>query len=294
MELGVTIPHTGPSASAGHAAAVCRRADELGFACLWAVDHVVLPVHTDSEYGLGRRPTAIADGALSQLLAPNLEQHTTLSWAAGITERIGLGTSVVVLTNREAVLHTRQLATLDLLSGGRLRLGVGVGWVKEEADIVGLPWDDRGARAEEQIALMRHLWCAEGDVVEFHGTFHDVPPIAADPRPVQRPVPVYVGGHSAVALDRAGRIGDGWITAPMSAERVAERWPRVREAAERAGRDPDALVLVATESPAPDRPAPTCWPGTRPSASITSRSSWRPDPAAALEELEQLAALSRP
>jgi probable F420-dependent oxidoreductase len=294
VELGVAIPHTGPSASPAHARAVCERAEALGFACLWAVDHVVLPHHVDSPYVLGRRPAPIADGGLARQLAPNLEQHTTLSWAAGITEHIGLGTSVAVLTNRNAVLHARQLATLDLLSGGRLRLGVGVGWVREEAAAVGLPWDHRGARAEEHIELMRHLWCAEGEVVEFHGEFHDVAPIAVDPRPVQRPVPIYIGGHSAVALERAGRIGDGWITAPMSPSGVAELWPRVLQAAERAGRDPDSLVLVASEARRPDRDREDLLAEYASVGVDHLKVELAADPAAALEELEEIAYSSGP
>jgi probable F420-dependent oxidoreductase len=294
MELGIAIPHTGPSASPAHARAVCQRADALGFACLWAVDHLVLPHHTDSPYVLGRRPTAIADGGIAADLAPNLEQLTTLSWVAGITDRIGLGTAVTVLTNRHAVLNARQLATLDLLSGGRLRVGVGVGWVREEADAAGLPWDHRGAHAEEHIALLRHLWCAEGELVEFHGEFYDLPPVHADPRPIQRPVPIYVGGHSGAALDRAGRVGDGWITAPMAPARVAELWPRVLDAAERAGRDPYALTLVACEAPARDRGRAELL-GDYAAAGVDHlQVRLGPDPAAALDELEQLAELWPP
>src|SRR6516162_1412578 len=248
MELGVAIPHTGPGATPAHVRAVCERAESLGIGCLWAVDHVLIPHHTDSPYVLGRRPARLADGAIAAQLAPNFEQLTTLSWVAGFTERIGLGTSVTVLTNRHAVLHARQLATLDLLSGGRLRVGVGVGWVREEAQAAGMAWDQRGRRSEEHIALLRHLWCAEGELVEFHGEFHDLPAVHVDPRPIQRPIPLYVGGHSEVALDRAGRIGDGWIAAPMSPARVAERWARVHQAAERAGRNPSDLVLIACEA----------------------------------------------
>ena len=91
---------------------------------------------------------------------------------------------------------------------------------------------------------MRTLWCAEGDLVEFHGEFHDLPPMDPEPRPVQRPIPILIGGHSDIALERAGRIGDGWIAAQMSPERVAEHWPKVLEAAERNGRDPGVAPAV--------------------------------------------------
>jgi alkanesulfonate monooxygenase SsuD/methylene tetrahydromethanopterin reductase-like flavin-dependent oxidoreductase (luciferase family) len=116
-----------------------------------------------------------------------------------------------------------------------------------------MAWDRRGQRGEEHVALMRQLWCAEGEFVEFHGAFVDVPPVHAEPRPVQRPIPIYIGGHSPVALDRAGRIGDGWIAAPMSPTRIAELWPKVRQAATKAGRDPNDLMLLACEAPARGR-----------------------------------------
>jgi alkanesulfonate monooxygenase SsuD/methylene tetrahydromethanopterin reductase-like flavin-dependent oxidoreductase (luciferase family) len=132
--------------------------------------------------------------------------------------------------------------------------GVGVGWLREEAEAMGMPWDRRGARSEEHIALLRTLWCAEGDLVEFHGEFHDLPPMDPEPRPVQRPIPILVGGHSDIALERAGRIGDGWIAAQMSPERVAEHWPKVQAAAERAGRDPGVLLLFTSISGRSDLP----------------------------------------
>jgi alkanesulfonate monooxygenase SsuD/methylene tetrahydromethanopterin reductase-like flavin-dependent oxidoreductase (luciferase family) len=131
---------------------------------------------------------------------------------------------------------------------------VGVGWLREEAEAMGMPWDRRGARSEEHIALMRTLWCADGDLVEFHGEFHDLPPMDPEPRPVQRPIPILIGGHSDIALERAGRIGDGWIAAQMSPERVLEHWPRVLESAERNGRDPASVQLFTSTPVRKDRP----------------------------------------
>ena len=116
-----------------------------------------------------------------------------------------------------------------------------------------MPWDQRGRRSEEHIALLRALWCADGDLVEFHGEFHDLGPMDPEPRPVQRPIPILIGGHSDVALERAGRIGDGWIAAAMSPTPLAEHWAKVREAAERNGRDPDALQFVAAMRPLRDQ-----------------------------------------
>jgi probable F420-dependent oxidoreductase len=254
MDVGVTIPHTGRYASPGWVREYCTTAEALGFDSVWGVDHLVMPHHTDSDYTLGRKPAKIGDDAVSGLLSPNYEMMTTLTWVAGFTERVRLGTAVAVLPIRNAVHNARALATLDVYSGGRVVYGVGVGWLREEAEAMGMPWDRRGARSEEHIALMRALWCAEGDLVEFHGEFHDLPLMDPEPRPVQRPIPILVGGHSDVALERAGRIGDGWIAAQMSPERVVEHWPRVLESAERNGRDPETLQLYTSTPGRKDRP----------------------------------------
>ena len=253
MDVGVTIPHTGRYASPEWVREYCTTAEQLGFDSLWGVDHLVMPHHTDSDYTLGRKPAKIGDDAVSGLLSPNYEMMTTLTWVAGFTERVKLGTAVAVLPIRNAVHNARALATLDVYSGGRVVYGVGVGWLREEAEAMGMPWDRRGARSEEHIALMRTLWCADGDLVEFHGEFHDLPPMDPEPRPVQRPIPILIGGHSDIALERAGRIGDGWIAAQMSPERVLEHWPRVLEAAERNGRDPESLQLFTSTPVRKDR-----------------------------------------
>jgi probable F420-dependent oxidoreductase len=248
MEIGLTIPHTGTQASPAWIREFCITAEQDGWDSLWGMDHMVMPQHTDSEYTLGRKPAKIADDAVAGLLSPNYEMMTTLTWVAGFTERVKLGTGIAVLPIRNAVHNARALATLDVYSGGRVLYGVGVGWLREEAEAMGMPWDHRGARSEEHIALLRAIWCAEGDIMEFHGEFNDVPPMHPDPRPVQRPIPILVGGHSDVALERAGRIGDGWIAGQMSPERIADAWPRLRETAERNGRDPESLILATSTS----------------------------------------------
>jgi probable F420-dependent oxidoreductase len=248
MEIGLTIPHTGSHASPEWVREFCTVAEQTGYDSLWGMDHMVLPHHTDSPYLLGRKPARIEDDAVAGLLAPNYEMMTTLAWVAGFTERIKLGTGIAVLPIRNTVHNARALATLDVYSGGRLLYGVGVGWLKEEADAMGMPWDRRGLRSEEHIAVLRTLWCAEGDLVEFHGEFHDFPLIDPEPRPVQRPIPILIGGHTDIALERAGRIGDGWIAGQMSPARIGEHWPRVLESAERNGRDPASLILATSVS----------------------------------------------
>jgi probable F420-dependent oxidoreductase len=254
VEFGLTIPHTGRDASPRFVREFCTTAEALGFDGLWTVDHLVMPRHTDSVYPLGPRPTTIADDAVSKELAPNYEMMTTLAWVAGFTDTINLGTSVAVLPIRNPVANARQLASLDVYSGGRVVLGVGVGWLREEAEAMGMPWDHRGRRSEEHIALLRALWCTDGDVVEFHGEFYDLPPMDPEPRPVQRPIPILIGGHSDAALERAARIGDGWIAASMSPRRLAEHWGTLRAAAERNDRDPESLRVVTSVTHRPASP----------------------------------------
>jgi probable F420-dependent oxidoreductase len=243
VEIGVRIPHTGAQATPEFVREWCTVADEAGFGSLWGVDHVVMPEHVESKYDLPRTPADIEDDAVSELLSPNFELITTLAFVAAVTGRIKIGSAVAVLTIRNAVLTARQLATIDRYSGGRLLFGIGVGWLKEEADAMNMPWDRRGARVDESIALLRTIWTAPGKHVEFHGEFWDVPPIDPEPRPVQPSIPILIGGHSAAAIDRAVRLGDGWIAAGMSPERLSEMLPVVHAAADRHGRDPSSVVV---------------------------------------------------
>ena len=243
MEIGVRIPHTGAQATPEFLREWCTVADQAGFGSLWGVDHVVMPRHVESKYDLPRTPAAIAEDAVSDLLSPNFELMTTMAYVAAMTERIKIGSAVAVLTIRNAVLTARQLATIDRFSEGRLLFGIGVGWLKEEADAMNMPWDRRGARVDESIALLRAIWTAPGKHVEFHGEFWDIPAMDPEPRPVQQPIPILIGGHSEAAIDRAVRLGDGWITAGMSPERLSEMLPVLHSAAERHGSEPSSVKV---------------------------------------------------
>ena len=217
-----------------------------------------MPQHTDSLYTLNPEPTSIADGAVSRQLAPNYECLSTLLWVAGFTERVRLGTAISILPIRPPLLNARMLASLDVFSGGRLIFGVGVGWLEEEAAAMHMPWDHRGQRSDEHIELLRRVWTAEGDVVDFSGPFYSFGPIDPAPRPVQTPPPILVGGHSPVALRRAGTLGDGWIATGLSPQVLSEGWDAVRRHAAAAGREPDRLLLVNSVrvgiTDDPDRP----------------------------------------
>jgi probable F420-dependent oxidoreductase len=251
VEIGIRIPHTGRRASPAFVREWCTTADRLGFDILWGADHIVMPEKVESTYPLPREPATLADDAVSDLLSPNFELITTLAHVAAVTEHIKLGTGVAVLPLRNAVLNARQLATIDRYAAGRLLCGVGTGWLKEEADAMGMPWDRRGRRTEEHIELLRTLWTAPGRHVEFHGEFWDLAPMDPEPRPVQQPIPILVGGHSDIAIDRAARLGDGWIAAGMSSARLAELMPTLRAALDRHEREPDSVPVYVGSRPGP-------------------------------------------
>jgi probable F420-dependent oxidoreductase len=226
--LGFGLPVSGSWATPGTVAAVARRAEELGYASLWSFQRVVVPV--DDDYGPQYRSV--------------LDPVVALGFAAAVTDRVRLGTAIVNAPFLPPAVLAKQLATVDVLSGGRLDAGLGLGWAPHEFAAVGVPYERRGARTAEYVACLRALWA--DDPVEFHGEFYDVPPSRMQPKPVQRPAPpVLLGGSADVALRRAGRIADGWISASRhNLAAIATAIGTVRGAAAEAGRDPAALRIV--------------------------------------------------
>lgn len=217
---------------------VCRRAEAAGFESLWGGEHVVLPTTIESRYPYttdGRIP-AVPD-------TPIPDPLIWLAFAAVAAPTMRLGTCILIVPQRNPLVLAKELATLDRLSGGRLELGLGVGWLKEEFDALGVEWARRGARNDEYVAAMRALWAAPH--AEFHGEFVDFPPVTCSPRPVQESIPVLVGGDTDAAISRAVRIADGFFPGEGNAERLGGLIGRLRQAAERAGRDPDSIEVNA-------------------------------------------------
>jgi probable F420-dependent oxidoreductase len=169
----------------------------------------------------------------------------TLGFLAAATRRIGLATAILILPQRPAVLVAKQAAEIDVLSGGRLRLGVGLGWNELEFDALGQNFKNRGRRMVEQIDLMRTLWTTE--IVTFAGEWHQIVNAGINPLPVQRPIPVWVGAFAAPAIRRAAKVADGWFVNPrVDPDGAVPLIEIFREAAQAAGRDPDRLGLDAT------------------------------------------------
>jgi probable F420-dependent oxidoreductase len=227
--------------------ALAREVEALGYHSLWAADHTVIPVRVDSRYPYSRRGRSPYPPDI-----PWWEPITTLSYLAAITERVLLGTGVLVLPHRNPVLTAKMLSQVQILSRGRLLVGVGVGWMREEAHALGSPWRQRGAMADEQIQLMRELWAHEFPT--FRGRFYQVEGVGFGPLPPEPP-PILVGGHAIAALRRAAYLGDGWLAFALPPDQVARRWQLVQEMAAEAGRDPQSLTLgviaplVITERP---------------------------------------------
>jgi probable F420-dependent oxidoreductase len=217
---------------------ICRRAEAVGFESVWGGEHVILPD------AIGSRYPYTADGKIpAEPDTPIPDPLIWLAFVAASAPTLRLGTCILIVPQRNPVVLAKELATLDRLSGGRVELGLGIGWMKEEFKALGVPWDRRGARNDEYIAAMRALWA--GPHAEFHGEFVDFPPVTCSPRPVQRSIPVLVGGDTDAAIDRAVRLADGYFPGEGDAERLGGLIKRLRSAAERADRDPASIEINA-------------------------------------------------
>jgi probable F420-dependent oxidoreductase len=217
-------------------------AERLGFESLWTTEHVVMPKGYRSTYPYSKSGR-IQVGEDFPSPAP-LEW---LSFVAGVTQEIRLATGVLILPLRNPVVLAKEVATLDALSGGRAMLGVGAGWLREEFSALGVPFEDRGDRTDEAIHVLRALWTQE--VASFDGRFSSFDDVYMRPLPVQRPVPIVIGGHSRRAARRAGELGDGFFPASAKYDILPGLISLAREHAERSGRDPDALEITMGTRP---------------------------------------------
>lgn len=239
VRAGIFLPHLGV-ADPGLLVRFAQSAEALGFDSVWAGDHIVLPRASrgrypyteDGRYGLG--PTS-----------PLLELWTTLSFVAGCTTRVRLGSAVCILPYRHPALTAKIVATLDHLSGGRVDFGVGTGWLPEELETFGSAFDERGARTDEQLEVIRGLWTRE--VLDFGGRFYSVRGLGFAPKPLQRPhPPIWVGGNARAARRRAARIGSYWIPAffKQTLQDIAQWRQGLRDDCVAAGRPANAVRMA--------------------------------------------------
>jgi probable F420-dependent oxidoreductase len=238
MRIGVSLPNVGLDHGKETLLPVAEAAERLGFDSVWAAHHVALPYERASKYPYQRSGTEIAMSPGMQWLDPIV----TLSLIAGVTERIGLGTSVFVLPYRNPVTLAAELAALDVVSEGRFILGVGVGWMREEFEAIGVPAAERGARTDEHLQVLKTLWSDDpasfaGDFTSFDGVV-----LATTPRTEGGP-PIWVGGNTDPALRRALRFGDGWHGFEVFPEELPDIKERLERLGVEAGRDPGELEL---------------------------------------------------
>jgi probable F420-dependent oxidoreductase len=233
MRIGVVFPQTeigeDPIAIRDYAQAI----EQMGYQHLLIYDHVL-------GASTANRPDWRGPYTSDTLFH---EPFVLFGYLAALTQRIELVTGVIILPQRQTALVAKQAAEIDLLSGGRLRLGVGIGWNEVEYQALGEDFHNRGARMEEQIAVLRALWTQP--VVSFKGRWHQIEEAGIKPLPVQRPIPIWVGATADAAIERAGRIGDGWFPQRGPDEQARAMLDRLRQAAAAAGRAPDAVGVEA-------------------------------------------------
>jgi probable F420-dependent oxidoreductase len=239
VKLAVEFPSVAYRDGADGVVRMARAIEQIGYDHIDMFDHVVM------GFPLDGRPPGPYNPAM-----PILEALMTLAHIAAVTSRVTLGTEVLVLPQRQPTLVAKQVSTLDTLSGGRVRLGVGVGWQESEYDALGEDFHTRGARMDEAITLLRAYWREAR--VDFDGKHYRVTAMAMEPKPPQRQIPIWVGGNSEAALRRVGQLGDGWLASRITDAADARRAiDAIRRHAEQAGRDPDAIGLQSMVAPPP-------------------------------------------
>ena len=252
MEYGFYLPNSGAGAEPDALTDIAKLGDRLGFYCMVMPDHILQPNQVNSTYPYSLTGDILAAGQSGDGEWP--EQVTTLAWLAGITERIRLVTSVMIIPYRNPILTAKMLSTLDMLSKGRLILGAGVGWMEEEFELLNTePFAERGAVTNEYLRAFIELWT--NDNPKFEGKYVNFSDITFLPKPVQKPYPpIWIGGQSKPAIRRAAQIGDCWHpvgaipAAPLEPEELAENLVLLHQYAEKAGRDP-ATIQVSVKAP---------------------------------------------
>ena len=241
MKFGIAFANAGPMSDPTLAVASARAAEAAGFESLWTVEHVLVPEGYESEYpydSSGKMP----GGDTLDIPDPLI----WMAYVAAVTSTINLGTGILIVPQRNPAILAKEVATLDVLSGGRTLLGVGVGWLEEEFDALGVPFKERGRRLDSHIATMRALWSDDKATVD--DDFTSFSNCVSLPKPPGRSVPIVIGGHSEPAARRAGRIGDGFFPGRGSHEDIAHLLDVMRVAAEQAGRDPGTIEVSASGS----------------------------------------------
>jgi probable F420-dependent oxidoreductase len=240
MNVGVSVPLPAYLVDVG---AMARIAERLGFESFWCAEHPFMPVRTTSRF------PGSADGVIPEAYAHFVDPFVALARASGTTERIRLGTGIVLVPERHPLLLAKEVATLDRFSGGRFLFGIGAGWLREETEIMGGDFDHRWTQTRESVLAMKALWTkAEA---EFQGRYYRFPPVRSYPKPAQHPhPPVLLGGSARNVLQRVVAWGDGWLPNRATPEQIRESRAALDRLARDAGRDPSALTISLYGQPA--------------------------------------------
>jgi probable F420-dependent oxidoreductase len=233
MEIGAWVGNNGV-ATPEHMLSVAQTADRTGLASVWAADHLLWPVEYESKYPYG------GDKYPATFDQPVCEVITTMTWLSANTTRVRIGSLVIVVPQRNPWVLGRQLATLDRLNDGRTILGAGIGWLREEFEALQMPFDRRAGRTLEAIELMRKMWTEHP--VAFEGRFWKTEPVGVLPHPVQGSIPIWLGGNTPGAQQRAGRHAQGWVPYGLPPAELGAGWDGVQAAAATAGRDPASVT----------------------------------------------------
>ena len=236
MQWGAHLPHLGRKIDRQTLIHFAQEVERLGCHSAWTSDHICWPADIASDYPYTDDGSFGPDTDMGWLDALG-----TLTFVAAVTERVKLGTSVLILPYRQPVQTAKQIASLDVLSAGRAILGVGVGWMAEEAAILGMPWDRRGKRSDEQLEVFENLFTQPRPT--YAGEFYSFGEVGFEPKPVQDPFPFWVGGSSPAAFRRVARFGQAFHAAFQPIDTVAEEWAAVQRECEKIDRDPASLTL---------------------------------------------------
>jgi probable F420-dependent oxidoreductase len=237
MKIGFALPNIGPVGGPEAIIKIAQRAEALGYDSLWTIERLLWPVKPQTPYPV------TPDGLLPEEYQHVLDPLDTLTFAAAHTKTIALGPSVLDIPYYNPVTLARRLTTIDILSNGRLRVGLGLGWSKDEMDATGADMKKRGALADEFLQVLKAVWTT--NPVEFHGKFYTIPKSIIQRKPVQKPhPPIYMAAFAPAAVNRLARLADGWNPVMIPVDGMAQMFDGIKQMAKQAGRDPSSLKLV--------------------------------------------------
>ena len=244
MKVGLVLPQFGEHATAENIIYIATEAEKEGIDSVWVLDRLLWPIKPQTPY------VASPDGSLPVEYQNVLDPLTTLTYVAAVTEQISLGTSVIDIFFQNPIVLSKRITTLDILSDGRVIAGLGIGWSKDEYEVSGVPYKDKGTRADEYLQVLKKIWT--DDVVEFRGQFYNIPASKIGPKPVQKPQPpILLGGFSPKTFSRIVNYANGWIGVagfgPL--EQLEQVINGLKESARKADKDPSKISIYMLSYP---------------------------------------------